>query len=577
MKVLIVSKDGREIARTVVRSAFLLVGRSPSCDLVLRAKGVAPVHFMLEWVGVGDPSGGDGIWSVFDVSGTQIAKESASREAGVGEGVVIDDKPVAFCGFEFAWREDRLAESSLEGRVISGAFHERRRKDRRSDRGDSPPPTMPAKGFQLEVVTINSDSGSVSDIVHIEKSLAGPVVAIVQAPELKVEWKAEAAGAMVNIDAFKLKDARIFQRGVELGGASKNAQLAPGDLIQIHVPWQMRDHYFRLVPKVAVPPVRLSVVKDPYYATIAAGFILAMFAIFILQLPHFKKEEPLPEPPRIAKIEVKEVAPPPPVPVAPTQQKQESAKDKAPVVDNQKTAPDAASGSKFSQNKTPPKKPNPGLDSPAPKANVNQVGLLGALKPKASGNVKADKVINDAIVSQNVAGAQGFVVQQPPSGRLGRNDTPGKDLSSAYTTLNVGDSVNSKAGGPIVAADGSGSGWVMKYSKGGTGSGEDGESGFSTDGGLDKDSVRAALAAYRKDIRTCYERALVGRPRIRGRIVYKWRIHPAGTVEWVQLQNSTVDSPVLTDCVKDVIKTVKFPTAAKPTLVIYPFEFQTRN
>src|SRR6516165_42917 len=113
MKILSISKNGRELATETLTSPLVIVGRSPTCDIVLRMKGVLPVHFIVEWVGAGAVGEDEGVWTVFDISKNSPMREKDSGKKGAGEGIVIGDKPVKSGEFEFRFRDDRLRETTL--------------------------------------------------------------------------------------------------------------------------------------------------------------------------------------------------------------------------------------------------------------------------------------------------------------------------------------------------------------------------------------------------------------------------------------------------------------------------------
>ena len=555
MKVLCISRNGRELVRAKIQGGFMLIGRSPSCDVVLRAKGVMPVHYILEWMGTGRPVALAGAWTITDVSARSGALGSIAGGAGFGDGWVVGDRPVTIGGFEFSWKEDRLAVTVLRENMVAQSF-------RRVD-GASNEERAQATEYQLQMVSIRTDSGAVAQVAHMERSeRPRRSIRFAAVPGLKAAWSDEAYETSMILDLTKLQGAKIFRRGGELDVSGMQApvltKLTPDDFIQIRDSGRGRDHYLRLVPKPDVPLPTLSLLQDPFYRASLIASVVAVIAMAMLSAFHESPIETPVEPPRIAKIEVKELIPQKPRSEPAPPKVEEIATVAAPKHLDAKAV-----------------EPRAGLDSPAPKANVNTVGLLGAIK-KTSGTVKTDQLLNDAVLSQTVSGDQGkFVVQQPPSGALGRKIDTASELSAAYTRLSAKDSASGKLGGPLAARNGKGEGWKMSYSQDVSASSS--EADFSTEGGLDKNSVRAALAAYRKDIRTCYEKSLAAAPTLKGRILYKWKIVPMGTVETIQLQASSAGSPSLGGCVQEVIRSIRFPKASRPTLVVYPFEFQTKR
>src|SRR5262249_5895787 len=125
-----------------------------------------------------------------------------------------------------------------------------------------------------------------------------------------------------------------FKKGAPLtGGAdapTRTTRLVPGDLVQIH--FQLKDHYFRLVPKVNVAPVRPSMWKDAFVGLLALALLVtgAITALYLVLTP--PAEEPPKEPPRVAQIEVLEPKQPPPPPAPPREEPPEEKKHEEPKV-----------------------------------------------------------------------------------------------------------------------------------------------------------------------------------------------------------------------------------------------------
>lgn len=54
MKAVKILLQNRELERFALDRPTVFIGRSPSCDVVLRVPGLRPLHFLLEWVGEGN-------------------------------------------------------------------------------------------------------------------------------------------------------------------------------------------------------------------------------------------------------------------------------------------------------------------------------------------------------------------------------------------------------------------------------------------------------------------------------------------------------------------------------------------
>jgi pSer/pThr/pTyr-binding forkhead associated (FHA) protein len=120
MKLLTISRNQLEISRAHLRRPVLIIGRSPACDVVLRAPDVEPVHFLLEWIGSGDFDPRSGAWSIVDITrSAHLSEKTSPGEQDVkgdfGEGAVLSSEPVTINDFVFAIVEDRLESSEVIG------------------------------------------------------------------------------------------------------------------------------------------------------------------------------------------------------------------------------------------------------------------------------------------------------------------------------------------------------------------------------------------------------------------------------------------------------------------------------
>lgn len=116
MKNLIIFRNKFEIARVILDRPKIVIGRSPECDLVLRAPGVAAKHFVLEWFGVGDFDGAQAKWMLIDISKDTTV---AARE-GVD---VIENVELEMDGFTFKTDKSCLERSGKIGSKIKNQFN----------------------------------------------------------------------------------------------------------------------------------------------------------------------------------------------------------------------------------------------------------------------------------------------------------------------------------------------------------------------------------------------------------------------------------------------------------------------
>ena len=241
-----------------------------------------------------------------------------------------------------------------------------------------------------------------------------------------------------------------------------------------------------------------------------------------------------------------------------------------------------------------------GLNSPAKVSDVNAVGLLG--KIKNSGGSKNNQISAEAIgqtfVDNTASGNdnRGVIVRNSQSGILGASNTIDSgavgsgtnNLMEAQTTLRGAKDFSATNSGPLAKAGA----LKDKYSIGSNGgssassklSGSIGEVGHDDSangsgqvlGGLTKAQVYKVINAHRREIRTCFESALIVRNDLNGILRLSFGINLAGSVTEVKIVNSELNSNILEGCVTQVIRQMKFPESLNKlsTTVIYPFVFK---
>ena len=589
MKVVTIFRGNLEIEKFHLLQPTIVIGRSPTNDVVLRAPGVEPIHFFVEWIGTGSFDPSQDLWTISDVS--HPSKRDGADTAS--EGHVLSGT-ATIGGFRFEVRDDALEAKPVIGGKIIG---------RLSKSPTLVGGTLPTESV-LEFVQIRTDSGAVEEILHLPKMKESLPRSLVEAvPDLKLQWENNQARLLL----ATLTGLEVFNRGQKVPAKSPFT-IGTSDLLQLR--WKDSDFYLRFVPRIQVPIIPIQILRDPLLKKlILVATLLFVLFLTLVMIPTTKKEE-VPTPPRVAIIEIKTVAdapPPPPPPPPPPEVETAAPKPPEKIQAGVKDVP------KPTAKPAPAAKPRfkgdneskVGLSSPAPVKENNTLGILGVLKggAKKGPGVRADMVLNQGIVTDSVSTQGGdapVVVKNPPAGVLGSGrsgDPKGRasseeELTSASTTFSGGSDYDPSSAGPISRKGGQGTSFEAGSALGrGTGKGVGAgsasgtadigsldSSNFDVEGGLDKETVRRVIAGYRGRIRVCYERSLQSNARAGGRGVYRWNIAPSGPVTTAVLQSSTLAPKVLETCVLEVIKSMKFPAAGngRPTVVIYPFVFQTR-
>jgi len=599
MDVIVVRKNKKEVGRLVPSKRTLLIGRSPVCDMVLRSGEMRPLHFLIEWIGDGDFKPNEGFWSLVDIS-----KSNDQGKGFSGEAAIIQKNPIEIEGFEFVMIQDDLAETAVSKGVIARSMDFEADKQKTVSSGQS---------LVIELITYDRRNDVITNVNHFNRELLSRGLRINNLPHVSFALSATQNNTLLVENAGESALTDVFNRTEKITGdfkgVGKKLDIVPGDFHSFIT--QDTAYYVRWVPQVEFIPPPRAWSRDPAILTLLGMFFFIGTTAVLMSQVELPKVEEIPEPKRVARVEVQETAPPPPKELpTPPPAKKEPEPEKEPVVMKQadavekvkkpevmKTAetpkPVAPKGDqKLSAIKnTDQKKQQAGLEQKAPVTDVNTVGLLGKLKggSKSNARVSADELINKSRPTDSAVSDTGSVtLSQAPLGQIGahkdkgsssKNEGPG--LAAASTTLKANKAAEGPSVGGLVGPKGKGKfggEGLSGVSSGSAGMGLDTKS-MEVSGGLTKDDIRDALRENRRSIRNCYERGLLAKKDLEGRLVLRWKISPPGSVETISIQNSNMGTPSLENCVLDIVKKIQFPQSPNkmPTIVIYPFVFQGKN
>lgn len=606
MDVIVVRKNNKEVGRIVPSKKTLIVGRSPVCDLILRTQEMKPLHFLIEWIGEGDFKPNEGFWSLVDIS--KLKNKNSQNYSG--EATILQKTPIQVEGFEFVIQKDDLAETALSKGVLSRSMEFESDHARTLSSGEN---------FVVEVITYDRRNDIVTDINHFSGDILSRGLRVAHLPKLFFTLSSSQKNSLLVENQGETQLVDVFNRTERvtsnLNSIQSRLEILPGDFYSFLS--SESAYYFRWVQKVEVITPPNSWKKDPVLLTLLASLFFVLCIGFLIKNYNYTPEIIPPAPVRIAKIEVplaqipqekKEIELPPPAEEKQLAPEPQIVEEKQPVKEikpeekvpktEEKVQAAKASGAKanpVTQADKISKTQNVGLQQPkAEISDVNTVGLLGKLKGGSSSKarVKADQLLNQARPTDTASGATGTIgVSQPNLGQVGSSSekgpagskNPGPGLSAASTTLKAGKITDGSHVSGLVGGEGKerfgGQGLAGKAKDSGTGGmGLDTKS-MEVTGGLTKEDIRKALKDNQRAIRNCYERALLAKKDLEGRLVMRWKISPPGPVESISIQNSNMGMPSLENCVLDIIKKIQFPQALnnQPTIVIYPFLFQGKN
>jgi TonB family protein len=98
-------------------------------------------------------------------------------------------------------------------------------------------------------------------------------------------------------------------------------------------------------------------------------------------------------------------------------------------------------------------------------------------------------------------------------------------------------------------------------------------------GALDMETVRRIVRQHNNETKYCYEKQLITRPDLAGRVTVKFTIGGSGAVIAAAVQESTVEDRTLEGCLMDRIRRWGFPEPRGGGVVVvtYPFVFRTTD
>jgi uncharacterized membrane protein YgcG len=99
----------------------------------------------------------------------------------------------------------------------------------------------------------------------------------------------------------------------------------------------------------------------------------------------------------------------------------------------------------------------------------------------------------------------------------------------------------------------------------------------STSGNFDKQIIKRVINQKKSEITNCYNKELMKKPDLKGRITMKWRILSSGNVGDVSVSNNEMGNSEVANCLKGRIAGWKFPApkGGGAVDVAYPFNFDS--
>ena len=99
--------------------------------------------------------------------------------------------------------------------------------------------------------------------------------------------------------------------------------------------------------------------------------------------------------------------------------------------------------------------------------------------------------------------------------------------------------------------------------------------GGRSTGGCDKGDIQKNVRRRAAAIRACYERQLLTKPDLAGKLTVQWTINPEGEVESIKPEGDSLGNNEVTDCVLRALRRIRFKKPdAGICVILWPFVFQ---
>ena len=601
-KILKISKHKLDICQVELNSPSLLIGRSPSCDQVLRAPGIMPIHFLVEWVGEGEFDNKNGFWTLFDLS--KLLSDEGELETVVGEGHVLTDE-LNYCDLNWEISKDRIFSPEISAGILSSRILSAKNKL------DSN-----VNQLAIEIVVLDRLDRKVIDVLHLFDGEINLTESRIQIP-FDISWEKQ--------DDAKIKLIKAPGKILDIKGNKHRVQelldLTTQDAFMIYY----EDHIFfiRFSTRVQYKSIKESALKNPFFLLSLFTFLTFAILVFVLRKNENEiMDNPNREVVRVVKVieEPKPIITPTPTPsitpsptpsvtpeptptATPTSTPTPTPTPKAEVIRKKVVEPKSQKLIKKLIEKKVESAPKP-VPAPAPKVtDVNSVGLLGKFKKQTDSAVvdaKNDVATNIATLNQKIdlnlksqAGPADVVVKttmqniapvkrpELPEADRDIDGVVGGKLTEAQGNVKAAADINSTLKAPIVEAvekvdTNSLAKSLAKKTNQSKNLVNTSSDGGEISGGLTKIEVSEVINSHRREIRTCYESALMIRNDLGGIMRISFGINVAGSVTEVKIISNELQSSILESCIIQVVREMKFPESKNqsPTTVIYPFVFK---
>lgn len=212
---------------------------------------------------------------------------------------------------------------------------------------------------------------------------------------------------------------------------------------------------------------------------------------------------------------------------------------------------------------------------------IARLGLAYGLLTRRTSFVAVDEEVRDGVrksatvhqpsplpegVSELSVGGQGHGLM----GSKSSYQAKGEGRGGGGNALSIG-GIGTKGRGTGASGSGSGTGRLERSAAIGIGGGEE----TVVQGSLDPALIEAVIKHHLTPIKYCYERELLKKPDLRGKLVVQFVIGADGQVSGVKIKSSTLNDAEVEACVADRFRKMRFPQPSGGGIVTvnYPLLF----
>lgn len=568
MHVLKITRNKLELVSLPLYQNVLTVGRSPSCDAVLRTPDAQPIQFLVKWTSEDQMSPSGPHWKVSTIPDDDNKTEGVAYSLNKG--------PQLVSGFQFEIIDDPLASANID-RPLNAQLGERLiGVTTNLDRPTQGPST-------LEIIRMDRETEKIFAVYHMDPVASKEAVAILKGVSIK--WS-DVRSLVVRIEPSSSYEVFL---NAEQQASTGNFKLDDSRIIEI------RSHdsryFLRFVASLKSYAIPDAEARSRVLYTASWLFIGAIAVIGYL-LGMGKSPEVKLSPPRVVRIEAPVEVPAIPesfYPPAEVLEQTVTTNTPATPTTPPKLTPTPLPKMTPTPEPVKPKNLTPRVAKAVPRSAQREsgrqkpsqapapiIGLLDSLKKTgAPTRLRAKDILlgqpkdADVLPSEHEIAIEANLNQKSDfSGTSLKELAQKSDTRKSEIDTSTGDRKirEQKAAQDREIASIVGGGLLSRI--------EYERDGGITTGGLTRDQVLGELERYRLRIKNCYDSALAISPSLQGRLVFRWVITPEGGVDSIKKTDGEISFPRLENCISSVISEVKFPLRSRPTNVIYPFLFK---